>query len=586
MFDLIKMAKRLVENMREMFVAEGNKGKQLRLRFGRAVAILGYGNRIAFRNRAPVLDGLFPHWTRIDKNMFVYPESESNPHIVIAGMSGFGKSTLFKSILIDIRNFGLSCILFDAHDEHSDTVRGLNGEVHNALYSAINILELDGASVSERISELSRLFKEVYALGYIQATKLSECLWYTYRKAGARSRTDRTLETTPTIRDLLDELSIFIRNSKSIGERNTLLHLKDRLSLLNSSAFAGQLISTSGLDKGLHSFSLGGMKSKEARIIYIGELLNRIYAKMHDSERQVHVRLYIMIDEAQFLVDESGSNSIITKIVEEGRKYGIGVVVVTHAASTLNKKIMANCSTFATFYAREPSEVNYVVRVLSGSNPEVADAVRKKIGTLRGNQAIIITNVARSPTVISTPKFDEMYIGRSGVYSESEIEGLFRSRAGKPIRIAELDSVGRVDGVVVERLLGSGMLDRFVFKEDGNAEEWLMVHNRSISIEHEVYVKKMAELLSSRSIQNRVIDNSNGPDISAVVNGKRVAIEYETGLKSLNSTAGMITSRLDSYDRVIVVTNSSSIDQYSRSFASERIRVVVFAGMIPALMGG
>ncbi|MFI5412437.1 MAG: hypothetical protein ACHQX1_00935, partial [Candidatus Micrarchaeales archaeon] len=180
--------------------------------------------------------------------------------------------------------------------------------------------------------------------------------------------------------------------SKGVGERNTLLHLKDRLALLNSSAFAGQSIGMEGIDKGLNSFSLAGMKSREARIIYIGELLNRLYAKMHDSERQHCVKLYIMIDEAQFLVDETGNNSIITKMIEEGRKYGVGVIIVTHAASTLNKKIMANCSTFATFYAREPSEVSYIAKVLSGSSNDVTDAVKRRIGTLRGNQVIMISS--------------------------------------------------------------------------------------------------------------------------------------------------------------------------------------------------
>ena len=191
-------------------------------------------------------------------------------------------------MLVGIRKAGVACIVFDAHNEHSDSVIGLGGIVHNTLYSGINVLELDGASVSERISELTRLLREIYSLGYIQATKLSECLWYTYRKAGARSRSDRKLATIPTIKDLVDELNIFIRNSRTVGEKNTLFHLKDRLSLLNSSAFTNSSVKMRDITNGLHSFSLASMKSKEAQLIYIGELLSRLYATMyHDNKNRI-----------------------------------------------------------------------------------------------------------------------------------------------------------------------------------------------------------------------------------------------------------------------------------------------------------
>ncbi len=561
MVDIIGKIRKLFDLVKN-FVAGSNKN-YLRLRFGKIIAVTSSRGSMFLNSRKPFLDQNALWWVNSKGNLEISPTFEPNPHIVISGMSGFGKSTLFKSLLLDIRNANVACIIFDAHNEHSSIVRSLNGKVHNALYSGINILELDGASVSERISELSRLFKEIYSLGYIQATKLSECLWYTYRKAGAAGRSDRTLRAAPSIRDLIDELNIFIRNSKSVGERNTLLHLRDRISLLNNSAFNGGSTNMKEINSGLHSFSLSNMKSKESQLIYIGELLNRLYSTMHDGEKKGGLRLYIMIDEAQFLVDNSNNNSIIAKLIEEGRKYGVGVIIVTHAASTLNRKIIANCSAFATFYAREPAEVGYVTKVLSGSNPQILNIVRDRIGNLRQNEALIVSGNFRKPVVVRTPRFDEIKSIGLERPSESEIRDLLGAKAKRPIRVAELAALGiEVNSRQFANLIDSGLLDRFSLEFNGSAEDWFMLHNKSISIEHEVWVRKISSVLTARGLENRIIDNSNGPDIHLSINGKRIAVEYETGSKSADSTRKMMDLRLGAYEVVVVVVREALVQYY------------------------
>lgn len=567
MNDILDKLLKFYKELAGRFVADGNNN-YMRLRFGRCMYVLGTRASMALNVKRPLLEVQVGAWRRKHGDLYISPKFEPNPHIVISGMSGFGKSTLFKSLLLDVRKSKVSCIIFDAHDEHSGIVRGLQGSVHNAMYSGINILALDGASVSERISELTRLFKEVYGLGYIQATKLSECLWYTYRKAGARGRSDRTLASSPSIKELIDELNIFIRNSRTIGEKNTLLHLKDRLSLLNSAAFSGSSLNAKGISSGLHSFCLANMKSKEAQLIYVGELLNRLYASMHDGQRDNSLKLYIMIDEAQFLVDNSGNNSIIAKLIEEGRKYGVGVMIVTHAASTLNRKIMANSSTFVTFYAREPSEVSYISKLLSSSNQGAVDAIRNRIGALKENEAIVISGRYRDPILVETQRFKDLIINENEIPTKPGIVDLLKMNPKIPIKF---DDRYNED---ISKQVSSGALDRFTLEFDGKREDWLMLHNNSVSIEHEVWVIKLSELLNSAGINNRIIDNSNGPDIMAFHNGRKIAVEYETGSKSSQSTAKMIDARMKDYAAVIMVVNDNSFTRYVNTFKTVGLRII------------
>ena len=113
---------------------------------------------------------------------------EPNPHILISGMSGFGKSMFFKSVLMDVAKAGIACMIFDGHNEHEKAVQGLGGTVHDSRNGGINILSLDGATVADRTAELTGLLGNVYKLGHIQSTKLGQCLRYTYRRFGGQGQ--------------------------------------------------------------------------------------------------------------------------------------------------------------------------------------------------------------------------------------------------------------------------------------------------------------------------------------------------------------------------------------------------------------
>ena len=348
-------------------------------------------------------------WRNCVKDIKVVPEDEPNPHILIVGMSGYGKSTLFKAIITDINKAGKKAVVFDAHNEHEKLIRSINGNVFDAELNGISLLELCGSTVGERISNLTSLFKSVFSLGHVQTTKLSDCLWYTYRRFGAASRNDRKLREIPKISDLIAEINIFIRNSRSKGEMNTLTHLRDRISTLNTKAFSSAPVNIESILTGMSSFSLSQLKSKESQVIYIGELLRRLYLTMKDRPKEQGLSFYVMLDEAQFLINSTdGKESVIADLIAEGRKYGVGLVVATHTASGLSKRMISNISTFISFYCREPTEINYVANLFSGGNNDAAHAIKEKFKIMKQNEAIVMNSNMREPTLINTPRFTDI----------------------------------------------------------------------------------------------------------------------------------------------------------------------------------
>ncbi|HVC57880.1 MAG TPA: ATP-binding protein [Candidatus Acidoferrales bacterium] len=551
----------ILKTLQKLFSRNAKVVAGFRLNLGTALFTLAFHKAFTYRSgpNPRVEAEMHYSWRKRKGNISIDPATEANPHIIITGMSGFGKSTLFRSLLSDIKRGGLSAIIFDPHGEHGAMIQALGGAVHDAAYSGINLLDLDGATVGERTSELTSLFRNTYALGYIQATKLSECLWYTYRKFGAVNRNSRELKSNPTIRDLIAELNIFISNSKSASETNTLVHLRDRMSLLNTPAFNGNAIQISALAKGINSFSLSKMKSSEGRMIYITELLKRLYSTMHESGIDDGVRLYMMIDEAQFLISNTDEGTEITKMIEEGRKYGMGVVVVTHAAGRLNRQITANASTFIAFYAREPQEVAYTSRLIAHGDSAKTQAVMARLGHLKKHEAMVISTSIRAPTVFRTnlPERQKPV--------KQDDSALMAQLTEHPILSEELKrKLGHTDSTAIDKQVEACTLSSFEVDSGAEKERWLMRSKASLSIEHEVYVRKIIAVLDASGVRNYIMDNSKGPDAVCYLNGKKTAIEYETGRKNFDETARMIEKRKAEYGSVIVFVNDSRIAEYQK----------------------
>jgi hypothetical protein len=514
-------------------------------------------------------------WKDARGDCIVDTSREPNPHVVIVGMSGMGKSSLFRSVLKDLGRRGANVIIFDAHNEHSGVVRRLGGEVYDARYSGINIFELDGLTVGERCYELAGLLAGVYSLGHVQLSKLNNCLWYTYRKCGARSRNDRALPKVPVMKDLMGELGVFIANARTAEDRERTVNIRSRLESLDGGGLSRTTLSLQDLRSGVHSFSIRDLKSNGARQVYLHEVLRRLYLSMKESMEEKGIATYVMIDEAQSLITESEGESPIAKILEEGRKFGFGSIVATQMATSLDRRIIANSATFISFHAKEPREINYVTNVLSGSIPKRSDSVRTGLNGLKQNEAIVVRSATKGIFIVETPKADPADsaedAGEKKVEKE-ELLGYFE----RPARLEDVAKTREVQLYALDDLVAGGKLERFAWEEQGSAEVWFMRRRPGLSIAHEVHVEKIAAELSAGGFDHAILGGASRPDLWARISGKRIAIEYETGRKSVEESAKMFISRFTRYDIVVAVVKDEAMAGYTAAISDPRVIIVTY----------
>lgn len=122
-------------------------------------------------------------------------------------------------------------------------------------------------------------------------------------------------------------------------------------------------------------------------------------------------------------------------------------------------------------------------------------------------------------------------------------------------------------------------LDIMQIDYNGKEETWVMKHNAAFSIEHEVWVRKIRDYVSSIGSKVYIVDTANGPDVVALSNGSKYAIEYETGKKDLYATKLMIDSRSGKFKKTIVVVNENSYEKYKEKLEREEVPVITIKEM-------
>ncbi len=504
-------------------------------------------------------------WKGCSQKLFLDPYASANPHIIISGASGYGKSTLLKSFLIDMGAYGMPALIFDGHDEHKELVASLGGAAYEAGISGINIFS--NPSI-ERLEELTALFSNVYSLGYLQENLLYRILKYAYRKAG----------NSLDINSVLSEIAVFMKNSKSATELQRLDHLMQRMESLKAS-LPYSYVPISSLH-GLVSFSMLSLKSSEAKLIYLNELASAICRNMYSMEKERGLKMYIVIDESRELLEKAGR--LLCTLMAESRKFGLGIILVCNDASVLPNEVTENAASIIAFRSSNPSSLNFISGRIAGGGMQ---EIREELGRLGKHNAIV---ASPTPFIAAMPTPEDI-AARMRNLSENAPLNARTADTASPANNALLDEIKeyarkpvRIEDVVKKFGRNAlGIIYGSAFDTFWHNRLWVTIHSKSESAEHKFFVSEIGRLLSAHGI--KFYASRHGPDIVAYCNGK-VAIEYETGRKNIEGTAAMLEQRRKSFSLIVIVVNGSHYHEYEKRFPNFKIIKSSSISMLPEML--
>ena len=98
------------------------------------------------------------------------------------------------------------------------------------------------------------------------------------------------------------------------------------------------------------------------------------------------------------------ASRVVQRIVKEGRKYGIGAMIVSQRPSEINPTILSQCGTFFALRLTNSSDRNHITSALSDN----LDGLTSMLPILRTGEAIILGEAVKLPmrTTIEAPPKD------------------------------------------------------------------------------------------------------------------------------------------------------------------------------------
>lgn len=212
-----------------------------------------------------------------------------------------------------------------------------------------------------------------------------------------------------------DEKINYLPNSLNIGKQLSLLGSKLRIPRYDFIFKPGDWLPkedgevSSDLDKLLKDWiggskpisiiDLSGVPSDILNTI-IGVVLRLLYDALfwsrNLSQGGRYRPLLLVMEEAHIYLNDSFkgiASRTVQKIVKEGRKYGIGAMIVSQRPSEINSTILSQCGTFFAMRLTNTSDRSYVTSALSDN----LEGLTNMLPILRTGEAIILGEAVKLP---------------------------------------------------------------------------------------------------------------------------------------------------------------------------------------------
>lgn len=143
----------------------------------------------------------------------------------------------------------------------------------------------------------------------------------------------------------------------------------------------------------------------------VGVLLRVLYEGLFWSRRLSqggrHRPLLVVMEEAHNYLNDNFkgiASSVVQRIVKEGRKYGIGAMIVSQRPSEINSTILSQCGTFFALRLANATDRGHI----SAALPDNLDGLTNMLPILRTGEAIIVGEAVKLPmrTIIEAPPKD------------------------------------------------------------------------------------------------------------------------------------------------------------------------------------
>jgi len=330
-----------------------------------------------------VINSILPRKACIPINMLTH-------HTLVLGSTGSGK-THTVSVIINriIERFNeVKTVIFDWHGEYSYLLKRKRRLVPYDLPVGItNLIEKD-------LYNFIDILADVLELTNSQIYILEKVLRQLLRRGGV------SLNDIYTVLENFADESGWMRESR--------LSLLRKMSPLVRTGYS-KLFSNSGIEDLIHRLNYESLplvidvsviKDPFIRKIYISFILNMIFnIFVNDKDRKPNYKLLIVLEEAQNILSKNNPVRIVSRMLSEIRKFGVGLIIISQSPSSLIENVMVNTNTKIIHSLKAGADIELVNKSIY-LPPEYL----RVIPYLEPGEAILYTRGFKKPLIVRIDK--------------------------------------------------------------------------------------------------------------------------------------------------------------------------------------
>jgi DNA phosphorothioation-dependent restriction protein DptH len=293
--------------------------------------------------------------------------TKGSPHAFVVGIPGQGKSVTTRRIVRLLAEAGLPSLLFDFHgDMAADPPAGASvlDASRGLPFSPFEGALKTGPELNALAFETAEIVAYVAGLGEIQQSHVYKAIQESY--AGV---IDGVTPQAPTVERFADTLEVVEAAAKGRHARERIRPLTD------FGLFADNLGGTFDPRERGMVIDVSSISLEQVQLAASAFLLRKIYREMFAWAQDAKLKLAVVLDEAHRLAKDV----TLPKLMKEGRKYGVVIVVASQGAADFHKDVVGNAGTKVAFRTNFPAS-KQVAGYLRGRSGQDLSIEIEKLG--------------------------------------------------------------------------------------------------------------------------------------------------------------------------------------------------------------
>jgi DNA phosphorothioation-dependent restriction protein DptH len=273
----------------------------------------------------------------------------ANPHLLVVGLPGMGKTTSLVNICLQLKNAGITPIVFSYHDDIDTQLRQSLGAVNVIDYNGLgfNPLRVDVPQATAHI-DVAGTLRDIFAsifpdLGDLQLEELRQAIKQSYDDAGWNKRTSVN-ETTvvPSFKAFLGILAA--KPKPNAGLLARLQELSDYGFFDNSGDRANLLSEQVPTIIRMHGTNNAMLQNAFSSFMFYS-----LYKEMFRRGVQSTITHAIVFDEAH----RAAKLKLIPQFAKECRKFGIALALASQEAKDFSESLYSAVGSYLVLRVAE-----------------------------------------------------------------------------------------------------------------------------------------------------------------------------------------------------------------------------------------